>query len=182
MTGTEPDPAAAPAPAETGTPAGSPAWRPLPRAALALFVLGSAFGLAAPAFGLGLAANFLLPGSRGWDGLAAGVAAFVAVGMLVGAWSGYRRWRSTRWLLDGDALRIRRGIWWRSESLVPRSRIQHLDLERGPLERQAGLASLVVYTAGTRMAAVRLPGLALADAERLRDSLVRDSSDDDDAV
>ena len=50
---------------------------------------------------------------------------------------------------------------------------QHLDLKRGPLERAFGLATLVIHTAGTRMAAVSVSGLRGEDAERLRDRLAR---------
>jgi len=54
---------------------------------------------------------------------------------------------------------------------VPFGRVQHIDLAQGPLERAFGLATLVLNTAGTRGAAVKLPGLAQADAEEMRDHI-----------
>ena len=42
---------------------------------------------------------------------------------------------------------------------VPRSRVQHTDVSQGPLERNHGLGTLVVYTAGTDHAKVELGGL-----------------------
>lgn len=89
------------------------------------------------------------------------------------------RFRRARFALTEDGLRIRRGVFWQSELLVPRSRVQHTDLNRGPIDRQLGMASLKVFTAGTKLASVSLDGLPDARAVELRDALV---SDDDDAV
>ena len=101
------------------------------------------------------------------------------VGLLLGGGIGLRRHRRIGWKLDQDGFATRRGGLWRNETLVPVSRVQHLDLERGPLERQLGLATLVVHTAGTRMAAVKLPLLALEDAQALRERLARQFETDD---
>ena len=74
---------------------------------------------------------------------------------------------------------MRRGNWWQIETHVPISRVQHLDLKRGPLERGMGLATLVVHTAGTRQATVSVQAMDAADAERLRDRLARQLDLDD---
>lgn len=84
----------------------------------------------------------------------------------------FNRWRNTFWKLDEEALHVRRGKTWFKHICVPRSRVQHLDFERGPIERRYGLATLVVHTAGSQERAVRQSGLLLADAEYLRDVLV----------
>lgn len=84
----------------------------------------------------------------------------------------FNRWRNTFWKLDDEALHVRRGKTWFKHICVPRSRVQHLDFERGPLERRYGLATLVVHTAGSQERAVRQSGLLLGDAEYLRDVLV----------
>ncbi len=68
-------------------------------------------------------------------------------------WGG-KRHATPRWRLDDDGLAVRRGRLWRSETRVPASRVQHLDLKHGPLERRRALATLVVHTAGTRNSAV----------------------------
>ncbi len=85
------------------------------------------------------------------------------------------------WSLDARGLDVRRGVLWREEIAVPSSRIQHTDVKQGPLERRLGLATLVVHTAGTRHAAVAVPGLAVEDARAIRDYLGR-AVDEDDAV
>jgi membrane protein YdbS with pleckstrin-like domain len=94
----------------------------------------------------------------------------------------YRRWKATAWKLDDTGLHLRRGRLLRKEVLVPRSRVQHLDIERGPIERRYGVATLVVHTAGTRQHALRLAGLRDADAVALRDALVPAASRHDDVL
>ncbi len=111
--------------------------------------------------------------------IGAGAAAF---GALFGACIGFVRHRRIRWRLDAQGLDLRRGRLWQSEVHVPMSRVQHLDLRRGPLERLARLATLVVHTAGTRHNAVAVPGLDQADAERLRERLAYQLDHDDDAL
>ncbi|MEM7164107.1 MAG: PH domain-containing protein [Planctomycetota bacterium] len=80
--------------------------------------------------------------------------------------------------LDAEGLEIRRGVFWRSVLYVPRSRVQHTDVNQGPIERMFGLSHLVVHTAGTSNASVTLDGLATAIAEGLRDYLVASKADD----
>ncbi len=54
---------------------------------------------------------------------------------------------------------------------MPHARIQHVDTRHGPIDRWLGLASLVVFTAGTRGAILAIPALEAAEAEDLRDRL-----------
>jgi membrane protein YdbS with pleckstrin-like domain len=49
-------------------------------------------------------------------------------------------------------LQLRRGVVWRSQVAVSRSRIQHTDVSQGPIERIYGLATLTVHTAGNEYA------------------------------
>jgi len=101
------------------------------------------------------------------------------LGLLAGAWLGWRKYRLIFWRLDNQALGVRRGYLWHSEKRVPVSRVQHLDLRRGPLQRLFGLATLVVHTAGTQMNTVSINGLLLNDAQHLRDRLARQLDCDD---
>lgn len=120
--------------------------------------------------------------ARGLDGWLIRLAAWLAAMVLLagaGAWLGRLRWRHTRWKLDARGFHVRRGWIVRTEVLVPRSRVQHLDLERGPLERYVGLATLVIHTAGSQTPALRQAGLADADAVSLRDALLPATSHDD---
>jgi len=71
-----------------------------------------------------------------------------------------------------DGVLIRRGVWWRTEMFVPRSRIQHTEINQGPLDRRWGMASVAIHTAGTRLERIIVPGLTRALAEALRDALL----------
>lgn len=106
----------------------------------------------------------------------------VAMGAL--AWH-LQRWpaiayRHTSYRVDESGLEIARGVFWRTITNVPRSRIQHTDVSQGPLERRHGLGTLVVYTAGTQHSEVKLSGLEFGVAQRIRAHLL--PGDQGDAV
>lgn len=148
-------------------------WRSLPPEARLLCVLGplplwAMLGLAA-GFGLGL---LLASRAAPWW-LLAGTLSGLLLGGGLGLYRGAVHYASTRWRLNDDGLSLRQGRMWQREVRVPASRVQHLDLQRGPLQRSRGLATLVVHTAGTAHAAVSVANLALADAEALREALAR---------
>lgn len=105
--------------------------------------------------------------------LAAGVlAALVALAGLSAWFLPPLRLAHTRWRLTASGLEIRRGVWFRHWISVPRARVQHTDVERGPLGRRFGLATLVLHTAGHQDSEVRLDGLAHGTALALRDFLL----------
>ncbi|WP_435065689.1 PH domain-containing protein [Halobaculum sp. EA56] len=94
-------------------------------------------------------------------------AAVVALG-LVFAVLRYRIWRFE---VREDSLYIVRGVLTRVDTSVPYVRVQHVDTRRGPVERALGLASVVVYTAGSRGADITIPGLTPDRAGELREQL-----------
>ncbi len=171
----EPDSAAPLAEASATMPESD--WQPLPARAQTLFVVSGVFGFLVPALvafiPIGL---FVKP--------VALASLFAVLQLLVlpafGAWLARKQYRHTRWKLDDIGFSLRRGRLWQSETCVPTSRVQHLDLKRGPLERRFRLATLVIHTAGTRDSAVSVSGLDDDDAERLRDHLARQLDDDTD--
>lgn len=96
----------------------------------------------------------------------------VGIGLaLLGGVHAVLRYRRFRFELQADALYLERGVLVHVTTVVPYVRVQHVDTRRGPIERTTGLASTVVYTAGSRGADVRVPGLSPDRAERLRDRL-----------
>lgn len=74
--------------------------------------------------------------------------------------------------LDPQGLAIESGRLWRRWTFVPRQRVQFVDLVSGPIDQRFGLADLVLHTAGSEAAEIRLPGLSLEVAERLRAELL----------
>lgn len=81
------------------------------------------------------------------------------------------RHEAWRFALREDHIYLRHGVLFRTTSIVPYARIQHVDTRHGPLDRWLGLASLVIFTAGTRGAIITIPALPAEESERLRDHL-----------
>ena len=92
------------------------------------------------------------------------------------AWHAYRwpeiAYARTSYVLDEQGIEIRTGVWWRRIIAVPRSRVQHIDVTQGPMQRSYGLGTLVVFTAGTAHSSVSLGGLAHETALAVRDLLL----------
>lgn len=82
-----------------------------------------------------------------------------------------RRYQARGYSLAEERLRVVRGILFRGDTVVPFGRVQHIDVDQGPLERVYGLATLTVHTAGSHNASVSLPGLAHNDALAMREDI-----------
>lgn len=123
---------------------------------------------------IGLAITALASNSLGLGfAIAASLSVFAIVFLVWAGWiyPGFA-YRHASWRLSPHGLEIRRGVWWRHRIVVPRSRVQHSDIEQGPMQRGFGIATLVMHTAGTKNSSVRLEGLTAKTAESLRDILV----------
>lgn len=131
-----------------------------------VWVLRSAVGAGVLGALAGVAASVAL--GEVWPGLV--VFGFVA---LLGAAFALARYRSWRYRVRADSLLLDRGVLTRVRTVVPYVRIQHVDSRRGPVERALGLASVVVYTAGSRGADVTVPGLTPDGAADLQRRLKR---------
>lgn len=82
-----------------------------------------------------------------------------------------RRARSIGYVLRDDDLMFRRGLFFSRLVAVPYGRMQLIDVQQGPIARALGLASLKMVTAAA-ITGVQIPGLPVAEAERLRDHLI----------
>lgn len=133
---------------------------------IARAVLFSAI-LGAIAFGASLVAPFVPVPPAVAGGAVFGVFAVLLVTLAVAR---YRLWG---YEIRDDSIYLERGVFTRVRTVVPFVRIQHVDSSRGPLERLAGLASTVVYTAGSRGADVSIPGLTPDGSEDLQERLKR---------
>jgi membrane protein YdbS with pleckstrin-like domain len=109
--------------------------------------------------------RFLTPVGRP---VAVGAGVALAAAGLVHALLRYRAWGFT---VGEDDLYLERGVLTKVETSVPYVRVQHVDTQRGPVQRTLGLASVVVYTAGSRGADVAIPGLGPERARELREQL-----------
>ena len=100
----------------------------------------------------------------------AGVPALLVIGYLVIRLP-YRRWASRGYSLAEERLRFVKGVLFHADTVVPFGRVQHIDVQQGPLERAFDLATLTVHTAGNHNASVQVPGLKHADAVAMRETI-----------
>lgn len=82
-----------------------------------------------------------------------------------------RKYRHWGYAMGTDRLRIVRGYMFYRDTIVPFGRIQHIDVEQGPIDRRYDLATLTVHTAGNHNSTVTLPGLLHADALAMREAI-----------
>jgi membrane protein YdbS with pleckstrin-like domain len=106
------------------------------------------------------------------DHRGATIVVLVAVGTMaaVAIWFGtVVEWRRWRYAVREDEVEIRSGWLMVTHTLMPISRIQHVDVRQGVLDRHLGIASLIIHTAaGGR----EIPGLSHEAAYGLRSRLV----------
>ena len=139
-----------------------PNYKLLMRAA-AIFAALVLTGLAA-ALELGLRQEFPIP-TGAILGPAVLVALFIAIRIPLA------RYNAKGYQIRRDRLRVVRGIFFRSDTVVPFGRVQHIDVDQGPVERALDIATLTLHTAGTHNASVHLPGLGHSLAVEMREAI-----------
>lgn len=82
-----------------------------------------------------------------------------------------RQWARWGYAFTGRELHVASGWLFRSHTIVPVSRVQHIDVSQDPFERHFGVASLSLYTAGSESNVVRLPGIRRETADAIRDTI-----------
>ena len=80
-----------------------------------------------------------------------------------------RRWRRWGYAFTDRELHVAYGWFTRVYTVVPVSRVQHIDVSQGPIERSADVATLILHTAGTENSLVALSGISRQRAEDIRD-------------
>ncbi|MEM6347195.1 MAG: PH domain-containing protein [Bacteroidota bacterium] len=70
--------------------------------------------------------------------------------------------------LRGHDLSYRSGWLWHKITTVPFSRVQHVEVDQGPIERALGLATLKVFTAGGSSSDLSVPGLSPERAKEMK--------------
>lgn len=81
------------------------------------------------------------------------------------------RYNARGYQISADRLRVVRGLLFRSDTVVPFGRVQHIDVHQGPIERFFGIATLTLHTAGNHNASVALPGLGEELAREMREEI-----------
>jgi uncharacterized protein len=107
------------------------------------------------------------------------ISPFVCVGFaLLGWWLADRQYRAWTYQLREDDLVLSHGLLWRSKRCVARDRVQHIDINSGPLDRKWGLVQVSIYVAGAMGTVGSIPGLTPEDAEALRAAVLEGRAPD----
>ncbi len=145
--------------------------RLLGRRARAYWML-SGLGMAVPFVLAAMLAGRALSGEDGLLGTAGTLVPFAA-----GALALWRiaavpelRWRRWRWELRDEELDLRHGLVTEVRTIVPISRVQHVEVRRTPLASALGLSEVVVHTAaGTTEVPAMDERAAVAVRDRIAD-------------
>ncbi|MEL7535011.1 MAG: PH domain-containing protein, partial [Bacteroidota bacterium] len=70
--------------------------------------------------------------------------------------------------LRAHDLSYRSGWLWHKITTVPFSRVQHVEVDQGPIERAVGLSTLKVFTAGGSSSDLSVPGLSPERAKEMK--------------
>jgi hypothetical protein len=108
-------------------------------------------------------------------GLSAVVWSLVAAFLLLTIFKDFPR---RAYALRQRDITYRKGWIFHSITSVPFNRIQHTEINQGPLDRAFNLASLSIYTAGGSASDLVIPGLPYEEAQRLREFIAKKSAQD----
>jgi uncharacterized protein len=103
------------------------------------------------------------------QGLIAGPVLLIALALVIRVPT--TRYNARGYQISADRLRVVRGLLFRSDTVVPFGRVQHIDVDQGPVDRFFGIAKLTLHTAGNHNASVSLPGLGEALARDMREEI-----------
>jgi hypothetical protein len=103
------------------------------------------------------------------SGIIAGPVLLIALALIIRI--PLTRYNACGYHVSADRLRVVRGLMFRHDTVVPFGRVQHIDVDQGPLERFFGIATLTLHTAGNHNASVSLPGLGEPLAREMREAI-----------
>ena len=133
-----------------------------PKLATARYVGGLPW-LIVPIIALAVAALLWTP----WLWIAVGVLVVLLVWLI---WLIPAQVKLMGWQETDDELLIQKGRLWHSLTVVPYGRIQFVDVNAGPVQRNLGLKTIELHTASSTSDS-SIPGLLAEDADALRERL-----------
>lgn len=71
------------------------------------------------------------------------------------------------------------GWLWQSTTIVPFNRVQHLQIDQGPIERKLKLSKLKVFTAGGQSSDLTIPGIEPDEAQAIKQFIVAKTAEDE---
>ena len=97
--------------------------------------------------------------------------AFILSTMIL--WLTYKGYQFKKYALRQRDIVFQSGYVFRSQTVVPFNRIQHCEINQGPIDRLFDLASLKIFTAGGSYSDLSIPGLHMQTAEDLKHFIIK---------
>lgn len=91
----------------------------------------------------------------------------------------YLGFRKKAYALRQKDILYKTGLLWRKTIVLPFNRIQHSEVNHGPIDRMYGLASLKLFTAGGSTSDLSIPGLKDEEAHRLKEYITHKTGMDE---
>lgn len=138
-------------------------WRQVSPRLIPVRMVSAVIFLGLPTLGALVPAWFV----GGWVWLAPSVLALLTAWAL---WLIPRQVKAIGYVEQEEDLAIRKGVMFKSLTLVPYGRMQYVDVSAGPIARRMKIAQVQLHTASAATDA-SIPGLPQEEAARLRDQL-----------
>jgi uncharacterized protein len=84
-------------------------------------------------------------------------------------------YRSLEYIIDDDAVKMKKGVFWRKRVTVPYPKITNVDVTQGPVQRMFNIGSIHVQTAGAgsaQAAQAELRLMGVMDLDGLKDTIM----------
>ena len=130
-------------------------------------LLAIASAIASP-FAMGAPDDTIADAVRASRFTAAGMFAVTSVGIALR----WLAWRRSAYALDGERLLVRSGWWRRRLTILPKAKIQSIDLTENLVTRLFGTSALQLGVAGGGMGGHLIPAIPSPTARALRDQLL----------
>jgi len=94
-------------------------------------------------------------------------------------WLTRRRFEREGYALRAHDIIHRRGYFWQTQTTVPFTRVQHVEIAQGPIAKRFGISTIRVFTAGGSNSDLNIAGIEPGEAARIKAFIVRKTETDD---
>ena len=97
---------------------------------------------------------------------------FFGVLIILSFISSYYGFFQMAYALRSRDILFKKGLIFRKTTIIPFNRIQHCEVNHGPIDRMFNLSSLKVFTAGGQSSDLEIPGLTETRAQMIKDYII----------
>jgi membrane protein YdbS with pleckstrin-like domain len=94
-------------------------------------------------------------------------------------WVGFNSFKYKGYALRQHDIIFKSGIFFRSTTIISFNRVQHIEINQGPLDRYFKIVGLTLYTAGGSSSDLTIPGLSMEDANRIKEWIMKKKNSDE---